>query len=115
MTRTDYARLMQRGIAVLGTLAALSMTSTILFVGYSLDDPDIQLALQAVGRGQLDPEAHYMLAPEPDTPSRVPVFRESYGVTVLTYTAGENELVANAITDLVDSVGGARQAATGQF
>jgi hypothetical protein len=31
----------------------LSLTSTILFVGYSLDDPDIQLVLQAVGRGGL--------------------------------------------------------------
>jgi hypothetical protein len=85
---------------VLEILHALSLTSTILLVGYSLDDPDIQLALQAVGRGQLDPEAHYMLSPEPATPSRIPVYRASFGVTVLTYPAGAHEEVHENLTDL---------------
>lgn len=65
LTRTDYARVMRTGREVFDALAALSLTATILFVGYSLDDPDIQLVLQAVGRSGLSPEAHFMLAPEP--------------------------------------------------
>jgi hypothetical protein len=112
LTRTDYARLMRDGQAVLATLEALSLTSTILFVGYSLDDPDIQLALQSVGRTPLDPEAHYMLGPEPVSPSRVPVFRESYGVTVLTYPAGSHDAVLEAISDLAELVLGSRTAST---
>lgn len=95
---------------MLAALEALSLTSTILFVGYSLDDPDIQLALQSVGRGRLDPEAHYMLSPEPDTPSRVPVFRETYGVTVLTYPAGDHSVVGADLEALVELVLGAREA-----
>jgi len=58
LTRTDFARVMDQGNSVFEVLRALSLTSTLLFVGYSLDDPDIQLVLQAVGRGSLDPEAH---------------------------------------------------------
>jgi hypothetical protein len=104
LTRTDFSRVMDEGAAVLETLHALSLTSTILFVGYSLDDPDIQLALQAVGRGRLDPEAHYMLSPEPATPSRIPVYRESYGVTVLTYPAGDHDAVHDALSDLASQV-----------
>jgi SIR2-like protein len=50
LTRTDYVRVMRTGRDVFDALSALSLTSTILFVGYSLDDPDIQLVLQAVGR-----------------------------------------------------------------
>lgn len=111
LTRTDYARVMRTGASVLSMLEALSLTSTILFVGYSLDDPDIQLALQAVGRGSLDPEAHYMLSPEPDTQARVEVFRDSFGVSVITYPAGDHAQVEVALEDLVDQVVGARLAA----
>lgn len=105
LTRTDFARVMKDGAPVLEILHALSMTSTILFVGYSLDDPDIQLALQAVGRGPLDPEAHYMLSPEPTTPSRIPVYRESFGVTVLTYPAGAHGDVHDNLVELASRVG----------
>lgn len=108
LTRTDFARVMRDARPIFDTLNALSLTSTILFVGYSLDDPDIQLALQAVGRGRLDPEAHFMLSPEPDTPSRLPVFRESYGVTVLTYPAGRHDLVHESLADLGERVLGVR-------
>lgn len=104
LTRTDFSRVMNEGALVLETLHALSLTSTILFVGYSLDDPDIQLALQAVGRGRLDPEAHYMLSPEPNTPSRIPVYRESFGVTILTYPPGEHEAVHEGLSDLASRV-----------
>ena len=41
---------------------ALTLTSTILFVGYSLDDPDIQLVLRAVGQRVLGQKPFYMLA-----------------------------------------------------
>jgi hypothetical protein len=67
--------------------------------------------MQAMGRGSLDPEAHFMLAPEPPTESQVPVFRSSYGITMLTYTAGEHHQVEEAIRELADEVLGARAAA----
>lgn len=91
LTRTDYARVMRDGKLVFDVLNALSLTSTILFVGYSLDDPDIQLVLQSVGRLGLSPEAHFMLTSEPRSPSRIPVFKESYGVTVLPYSGGRRK------------------------
>ncbi|MGA9875822.1 MAG: SIR2 family protein [Solirubrobacteraceae bacterium] len=109
LTRTDYARAATKGRATFDALAALSLTSTILFVGYSLDDPDIQLVLQAVGRSGMRPEAHFMLAPRPRSPSRVPVFRESFGVSVLTYPAGRHDKVEAALVELNELVVGVRQ------
>jgi hypothetical protein len=100
LTRTDYARVMQAGRQVFDALAALSLTSTILFVGYSLDDPDIQLVLRAVGRPGMSPEAHFMLAPEPASPSRIPVFRESFGVSVLPYPSGDHAEAVTALGEL---------------
>lgn len=111
LTRTDYARVAEDGRQVFEALAALSLTSTILFVGYSLDDPDIQLVLQAVGRRGLSPEAHFMLSPEPASPARVPVFKESFGVSVLTYPAGEHAQAEQAIVELGDLVLAARSRA----
>jgi hypothetical protein len=108
LTRTDYSRVADRGRRVFEALEALSLTSTIIFVGYSLDDPDIQLVLQTVGRTGLSPEAHFMISPEPASSARVPVFRESFGVSVLTYPAGKHTLVKDAIDDLGTRVLAAR-------
>jgi hypothetical protein len=104
LTRTDYARVMRTGREVFDALGALSLTSTILFVGYSLDDPDIQLVLQAVGRPGMCPEAHFMLAPEPPSPSRIPVFKESFGISVLPYPAGDYAKAEEALEELSDRV-----------
>jgi hypothetical protein len=111
LTRVDFARAIREGRAVFDVLRALSLTATILFVGYSLDDPDVQLVLQEVGRPGVTPEAHFMLAPEPESPARLPVFRESFGVTVVTYPAGDHDEVLVALRALGEAVLAARIAA----
>jgi hypothetical protein len=108
LTRTDYVRVGTKGRHVFEALSALSLTSTILFVGYSLDDPDIQLVLQAVGRSGLSPEAHFMLSPEPESPARIPVFRESFGVSVLPYPRGDHAKAQEAVAELAELVASAR-------
>jgi hypothetical protein len=113
LTRLDYARVARTGRDVFDALKALSLTSTILFVGYSLDDPDIQLVLQAVGRPGMSPEAHFMLAAEPKSGSRIPVFKESYGVSVLAYPADDHGQVEVALRELGDLVLGARTGRSG--
>jgi hypothetical protein len=103
LTRTDFARATTVGRAVYDALRALSLTSTILFVGYSLDDPDIQLVLQAVGRPGTVPEVHFMLAPKPASASRIQVFKESFGVSVLSYTGGHAR-APKAVKELAEQV-----------
>ena len=113
LTRTDYVRVMNDGRQTLEILRALALTSTILFVGYSLDDPDIQLVLQSTGRRSLDPEAHFMLAPRPATPSRIPLFRDTYGVTVLPYPPGDHASVEESLRALSSEVLALRAALAG--
>jgi hypothetical protein len=45
-----------------------------------------------------------MLAPQPESPARVPVFRESFGVSVLCYAAGDHAEAARSLTELSDMV-----------
>jgi hypothetical protein len=115
LTRTDYSRVIDHGRRVLDIFRALCLTSTILFVGYSLDDPDIQLVLQATGRQSLDPEAHFMLAPEPDSPSLMQVFRENYGVTVLPYPAGRHPMAEESLRELSSEVLALRATMSGRL
>lgn len=104
LTRSDFAAVTKAGKDVFNALKALSLTSTILFLGYSLDDPDIQLILQEVGGPGPTPEAHFMLAPEPTTESRIEVFKQSFGVSVVTYPSGQHSAVQPALAELVDRV-----------
>jgi hypothetical protein len=49
-----------------------------------------------------------MLAPELASPSRAPVFKESFGVSVLPFPAGDHGQVEVAIRELGDLVLGVR-------
>ena len=111
LTRSDFAEVAKIGRDVFDTLKGLALTSTFLFVGYSLDDPDIQLVLQAVGRPGLSPEAHFMLAPRPPSASRIEVFKASFGVSVVTYT-GAHRRATKAIKELADKVAAIRASRT---
>lgn len=108
LTRRDYSRVHHTGEHVLGILRALALTQTILFVGYSLGDPDIQLVLQNLGHNRLSPEAHFMLAEEPASASTVAVFQECFGVSVLTYPRGDHPAAEVALQELSDEVAGLR-------
>jgi hypothetical protein len=49
-----------------------------------------------------------MLSPEPESRSRLPVFRDSYGVSVLTYPTGDHTKAEEALAELGDLVSLAR-------
>lgn len=104
LTRRDFVRVGQEGRAVLDAIRALALTSTFLFVGYSLEDPDIQLLLQGIGRGSLSPEAHFMLTEEALTRSSPEVFKESYGISMLEYSRGQHLEAQEAIEALAEAV-----------
>ena len=57
----------------------------------------------------MSPEAHFMLSPKPESASRLPVFRESFGVSILTYPAGDHAMAEQALGELADLVVTARR------
>lgn len=113
LSQRDYARLQLEGSATLEVLRALALTQTIFFVGYGLGDPDIQLALRSIGPRSLAPEAHFILAEEPETQSRADVFRECYNVSLVTYPRGSHEVVVSQLSELALKVEAARSGGIG--
>jgi hypothetical protein len=90
LCQTDFARLRRNAGHMFDVLQALLMTRTGLFLGYSMQDPDIQLVMENVmGARGLAP-AHYMLTPRTSAPQRKRVFEYAYGVTLVEYRSGDH-------------------------
>lgn len=103
LTRLDFTKLRQSGEKTLELIEALFLTRTVLFLGYSLGDPDLQLILENQFGKRGEHAGHYMLAPSRshDLVAKR-IVREAYGVEVLPY---EGELVMGFMAMLEDLVG----------
>lgn len=105
LTSQDYDRLMLVSPFVRSFLQAVFLTYTVLFVGYSLNDPDFQLVrkeLQLIFQGTTP--THYALLPDPhDFTSEV--LMKGLNVQVIPYSTADNHKEA---TDFLETL---RQAA----
>lgn len=108
LTRADYTRLRLHGVHALSVLQALLLTRTALLVGYSLGDPDIQLLFENVLGGGTEAPAHYMLTEDSLPEYERDVLRYSYGITPLTYAAGNHDDALVALQQLSDLVQGSQ-------
>jgi hypothetical protein len=101
LTRLDFTRLRRDGRHALDTLEALLLTRTALFVGYSLDDPDLRLVLENQFGAKGARPAHYLLTQREKSDIRRALFREAYGVSLLEYSGDHVAGVAKSLTALV--------------
>jgi hypothetical protein len=108
ITRSDYSRLRRQGSSVLEVLEAIFLTRTVLFVGYGMGDPDIQLLLENVlgARGEI--AAHFLLTGNGMATYQRDVYQYCYGTSVVTYAESDYIEMARMI-DLL-----AERAAVGQ-
>lgn len=90
LTQSDYSRMHIRGRHALDVVQALFLTRVVLFIGYSIGDPDIRLLLQNTvgGRGQIP--SHYMLTTRVDEFQRQ-MLTDAFGIIPIEYdTTGDH-------------------------
>lgn len=105
LTRLDFSRLRKNGSQAISVLEALSLTRTVLFLGYSLDDPDLQLVLENQVNISGGTASHYRLASAGSVPdSRKKVMNEAFGVNIIPYRGHNGSGFQAALTTLVDRV-----------
>ncbi|MCC5672572.1 SIR2 family protein [Kocuria rhizophila] len=105
LTRLDFAELRRKGVQALGVVEALALTRTVLFLGYSLDDPDLQLILENQMLMSSSTPGHYLLtSSRATTAARVDVMRKAFGVQVITYSDQGGEGFSRVFQDLVEEV-----------
>lgn len=85
------------------TLRALFITNVILFIGCSLNDPDIRLLLEEVKQSGKPETCHYMLTCEDVSRIQTDHIHSNYGVKSLKYGCDHSEL-EKSLSGLFDDV-----------
>ena len=109
LTRLDFTRLRRDGRHALDTLEALLLTRTALFIGYSLDDPDLRLVLENQFGAKGARPAHYLLTQREKSDIRRALLRDAYGVRLVEYTGEHSAGVEKSLTALVALVDAKRK------
>ena len=66
-------------------MTALFLTHTVVFLGYSLNDPDINLLLQFLHNTANSSCPHYMIDKKGNKPQLIKHWKETYNVSLLEY------------------------------
>lgn len=90
LTKSDYFMARQRYGGFFQVLESLFLTNTLLFVGYSLSDPDIQLILESSSITAQSAHPHYAVMPRGTHPSIKAAFKKTYNVELLEYSPDDN-------------------------
>lgn len=109
-SRGDYADLRVDHRSFFDTIGALFLTHTFLFVGTSLNDPDLRLFLENYHRNHPNSPPHYMTSPKGEISTHIDdSIRRNMNLKLLRYSPdnGHQELV-EAIRELVELAGNER-------
>jgi hypothetical protein len=101
LTRSQYFRERQSYPNFYRVLDALFLTNTLLFLGYSLSDPDIQLMLENSNITYKASHPHYALVEEGMEPSIKKAYKEAYNIDFIEFPAGEYGKANDLLEELV--------------
>ncbi len=104
LTRSQYFRAKQENYEFYEILNALFMTNTLLFIGYSMSDPDIQLVLENANIFSRSTHPHYALVGDDIIPDIEESMRSAYNIEFLKYPAGQYNEANNYFRDLAEQV-----------
>lgn len=104
LTRSQYFREKQNHASFYNVLDALFLTNTLLFIGYGLNDPDIQLILENSNIAARSAHTHYALIEDNVQPDIEFAAKESYNIHFLKYPSGEYHVAEAMLEDLAKKV-----------
>lgn len=108
LDRVSYFSAKRDNPGVFSTLSALMTVNTVLFLGYSVSDPDIQLILENINLFSTSQHPHYALVSKIDHKSIKDANKHSYNVEFLEYPSGQHNRVRELIAELRTEVEGIR-------
>lgn len=105
LTRSEYFKAKAENPRFFALVQSLFATNTLLFIGYSLSDPDIQLLLETSNIGGEESFRHYALVPAGTHQAVGRAMSEAYGINLIEYDASSgHEIVVDSISELADTV-----------
>jgi hypothetical protein len=104
LTRSSYYKAKRDFPGFYAVLDALFLTQTILFVGCSLTDPDIQLVLENANISAPSDHPHYALIEKLPHPVMRDALKTMHNIEVIEYPSKRHDLAIEALRDLRDLV-----------
>ncbi|MDX3976774.1 SIR2 family protein [Shinella sp.] len=108
LDRMSYFKAKQENTGFFNVMSAIFTTHTILFLGYSIGDPDLQIILENTHAASNSSHGHYALLPKMEHRSMVKAIKQSYNISCIEYTTGNHALVPSAIEELQRAVDAVR-------
>jgi hypothetical protein len=104
LTRSQFfeARLKYPGFYKI--LDSLFLTSTILFIGYSINDPDIQLVLENANISAIGSHPHYACMANDLHETTKSVIKKTYNIELIEFNAGEYAELEIGLAELANEV-----------
>ncbi|SEE20811.1 SIR2 family protein [Ruania alba] len=102
-TRSEYARLRSEHARFMELMGSLILTHTFLFVGTSLNDPDLRLFLENYHHSHPNSPPHYMTSPRSEvSPHLDDSIRKNMNLKLLRYSPeNEHSDLVESISDLI--------------
>jgi hypothetical protein len=104
LTRSEYFKERQQHGFFYEILDALFLTNTILFLGYSLSDPDIQLVLENSNIAAQSCHKHYAFISDDLHPDIEQAMSNTYNIHFIKYPKGRHDQAEEALKELAQSV-----------
>lgn len=104
LTRSGFFSAKQQCPQFFKIIDALFLTHTILFVGYSLTDPDIQIALENVNIAATSARTHYFITESGTHPALRKAAEKTYNLSFLEFNKGNYSELENSLDDLATRV-----------
>lgn len=104
LTKSEYFNVKQKYSNFYKVLDSLFLTHTILFIGYSLTDPDIQLVLENVNIAAPSSHPHYFVTGDNVNNAIKEANKKAYNIEFIEYTAGNHTQLNEGLADLTENV-----------
>ncbi|WP_454684488.1 SIR2 family protein [Ancylobacter moscoviensis] len=104
LDRSSYFRARRDNPSTFSIVSSLMTVNTVLFLGYSINDPDIQLILENINLSSKADHPHYALMSKFEHSSIKNALKESYNISFIEYPSGQHDEAREAIAILTQKV-----------
>ncbi|WP_312478792.1 SIR2 family protein [Stutzerimonas nitrititolerans] len=104
LDRSSYFKAKRDNPGLFNTITSLMTVNTVLFLGYSINDPDIQLILENINIYSNSDHPHYALMSKFEHQSIRLAMKETFNVEFVEYPSGQHQMVPDAVSRLRESV-----------
>lgn len=109
LSKTSYFNARRENPGFYKVLDALFLVNTIIFIGCSMDDPDLQILLENTQIGTPSEHSHFAIMEKVYHSAQRKILKTNYNIELLEYPKNKHERVTEMIIDLKNRVDSWRQ------